>query len=279
MRSKSDYAVRCSMHDHFKGGWDMQPVDTSKPNSGRIYDYLLGGNHNFEVDRRAAQHLQQLMPSLRNAMRLNRWFLHEAVHQLAQRGFNCYLDLASGLPTQGYIHEIAPAAKVIYSDSDPVTVAYAHDILGTNANVRYMQVDVSQIQTLLAGASDFFADERLIATCFIGIAYMMSDLAIKNILGQLYNWCASGSQVAISWAIGDIYHPRVQQIHGIYRQMGTELYLRSRDNVEKLIERWHITAPGLQPLSQWLDLDPAWQVAGSGDEEMMNMYGIIIEKP
>ena len=99
-------------------------ADASRPNAGRIYDYLLGGNHNFEIDRQAADQLKQMVPQMDQFVRLTRWFLGEAVRRLIDQGFSKFLDFASGLPTVDHIHQIAPEkTKVIYSDIDPVTVA------------------------------------------------------------------------------------------------------------------------------------------------------------
>ena len=98
-------------------------ADASKPNAGRIYDYLLGGDHNFEIDRQAAEQLKAMVPEMPQWVRIVRWFLGEAVGRLLDEGFRHFLDFASGLPTVDHIHQIAPQeTKVIYSDIDPVTV-------------------------------------------------------------------------------------------------------------------------------------------------------------
>src|SRR4030042_124610 len=113
--------------------------DASKPNAGRIYDFVLGGNHNFEVDRLAAQQVLKAIPDFPQLARMVRWFLGEAVRVLAAEGMTQFIDFASGLPTMDHIHQITPAGtKVIYSDIDPVTVAYGQEILKDNPNARFM---------------------------------------------------------------------------------------------------------------------------------------------
>jgi hypothetical protein len=99
-------------------------IDTSKPNAGRIYDYILGGSHNFEVDRQAAEGLLRLVPNIREGMRLQRWCLQDlAVELTEKRGFDIIIDFASGLPTNDHIHYVAPkGTTVIYSDYDPIIV-------------------------------------------------------------------------------------------------------------------------------------------------------------
>src|SRR5689334_21611949 len=124
-------------------------IDTTRSNPARLYDYLLGGTHNFEADRQAGEHLIKLLPSVRDAMVLQRGFLFDAVQRLAHGGYGFYLDLATGLPTQGYIHELAPNARMLYNDIDPGTVAYAREIIGNNPNIRYIQSNLIEIETIL----------------------------------------------------------------------------------------------------------------------------------
>ncbi|HUI69338.1 MAG TPA: SAM-dependent methyltransferase, partial [Spirochaetia bacterium] len=90
---------------------ERKPVsvaDTSQPNAGRIYDFLLGGNHNFEIDRITAEGLIKAVPTMPQWVRLIRWFLNEAVHRLVEEGFTCFIDFASGLPTVDHIHHMVP---------------------------------------------------------------------------------------------------------------------------------------------------------------------------
>jgi hypothetical protein len=113
-------------------------ADAGRPNAGRIYDYLLGGKHNFEIDRQAAEKILQISPFATKFVRLIRWFLGEATRRLVEEGFSHFLDFASGLPTKDHIHEVAPPdAKVIYSDIDPITVEYAKEILKDKPNTRF----------------------------------------------------------------------------------------------------------------------------------------------
>src|SRR5687768_708519 len=126
------------------------------PNAGRVYDYILGGHHNFEADRVVAERVLQLMPSMKNAMRLNRWFMHHAVQELVAGGFERFIDMATGLPTQGYIHDLAPDALVLYNDRDPVTVAYGKQIVGDNPKVKYVRADLNNIEAVLEAAEEHF---------------------------------------------------------------------------------------------------------------------------
>ena len=118
-------------------------VDASVPNAGRVYDFLLGGHHNFEIDRRAAEQIRTMMPFLPKLMRLFRWCLQDLAYELTYvRGYDMIVDFASGLPTADHLHTaVAPGTTIIYSDRDPVCVEYGREILEDTPNVHYFQAD------------------------------------------------------------------------------------------------------------------------------------------
>ena len=140
-------------------------VDASIPSAGRIYDYMLGGYHNFEVDRQVAEQLQTRLPFLPKIMRLQRWCLRDIANELTSvRGFDVLIDFASGLPTQDHLHTVVPkGTTVIYSDYDPVVVQYAREILGNTPDVYFFEANAGrpeellnqpEVQTILAGRRD-----------------------------------------------------------------------------------------------------------------------------
>ncbi|NOK92089.1 MAG: hypothetical protein GFH26_640225n1, partial [Chloroflexi bacterium AL-N15] len=102
--------------------------DTTKPNISRIYDYMLGGHNNFEPDRHAAEEVLKVFPAYPRWAKLNRWFLQLVAEQWAVQGQQRILDLGSGIPTQGHLHTILPDAKILYTDNDPIAVAYAREL-------------------------------------------------------------------------------------------------------------------------------------------------------
>src|SRR6201996_3838774 len=117
-------------------------IDTSKPHAARIYDFLLGGKDNFAADREVAERTLKVWPGMRIAARENRAFLRRAVTYLAaEAGISQFLDIGSGLPTAGNVHEVAqainPAARVVYVDNDPIVLAHARALLaGTRPAMR-----------------------------------------------------------------------------------------------------------------------------------------------
>jgi O-methyltransferase involved in polyketide biosynthesis len=255
----------------------MTDIDTDKPNAARIYDYMLGGSHNFEADRAAGERLLKFFPSMRNGMRSARWFMHDVVERMTKSDFHCYLDLASGVPTEGYVHELSPHAKVLYNDRDPVTVAYARQILGDNPNVRYNQSDLNNIEDLLQEASSFLDRSRPIGICFVGVAYFLEDAVVQQILDHLYAWAPPGSELAMTWLIGDPENPLLKEMLDTYEKIGASLTFRSPDAVRALISKWSIQEPGLIRISEWLALD-GWHEQGSTDTSAYEPWGVLLRK-
>lgn len=252
-------------------------TDQTKPNAARIYDYWLGGHHNFDVDRAAADQLLQMIPSARNGARMNRWFMDLAVNRLAAATFDCFLDLASGLPTEGYIHELMPTARVLYNDHDPVTVAYARQIIGETPNVVYLQSDIADIDTILQSADAHFGDQRRVAICLIGVSYFLDDAILQRTINAVHAWCASGSQLAISWvAFPDPPQPRTAQLLGIYQQLGTPVQARTLEKLRTFIAPWRLLEPGFRTLADWNEVE-SW-VMPEDSAEGGEMYGTFLIK-
>jgi hypothetical protein len=256
---------------------DAMEIDTTTPNPGRIYDYYLGGSHNFAVDRQVAEQLLALMPSTRPGARLNRWFLYDAVERLAQHGFDAYLDLASGLPTQGYIHEIVPDARVLYTDHDPVTVAYGQEIIGDTPNVRYMQANIRDPETILQVAETHFGGQRRIAICFVGATYFIDTPTLRSILDQLFAWCAPGSQMALSFLAGDTQTFQSSQFAAQYRRMHATVYPLEVAEMSEVLGSWRINAPGVVPLGEWNAVDD-WRSESGIEDQPLDLYGVLVTK-
>jgi len=235
-------------------------ADASVPNAGRIYDYLLGGHHNFEIDRQAANGVLQVAPHMSEFFRLIRWFLGEATRLLCDEGFDKFLDFASGLPTVDHIHNVAPeGTKVIYSDIDPVTVAYANEILGDHQNVHYVHCDAGKPEELLNSQliEQVFGSDKKIAIGLNGIAWFLRDEEIAHYMEVLYDWADEGSKLFICDGETDV-DSMTEDAHAtieMYKNMGQELFLRNHEQLLKLLGPWKIAEPGFKTLEDWLGLD------------------------
>lgn len=254
-------------------------ADDSRPNAGRIYDYFLGGDHNFEVDRMAAQQLLQESPYVPKMLRLLRWFLGEATRRLIKEGYTQFLDFASALPVQDHIHQIAPeGAKVIYSDIDPVTVAYAQDIIGENPNVRYVQCNAANPENILNSGitGEMFNTDKKLAIGLSGITYFLTDDELVKALKILYDWAPKGTRLFLSES-DHISSEATQGADQIFARMGSAFHWRSKKKFKTMIGKWQVTEPGYLYLEEWLELSD--MVSKEEIESMgIRFYGAIFQK-
>jgi hypothetical protein len=232
-------------------------VDTSRPNPGRIYDYFLGGSHNFEVDRQAAEQVLTLLPFIRKFALLQRWALQDLAVELTQRrGFDVIIDFASGLPTNDHIHLVTPpGTTVIYSDFDPVVVEYAHEILAGTSDVYFFLADVRQplellqrpeVETILHG-------RRNVALVIWGTSSFVSDQDLHYAVQALYNWSGDKSCLAYNAQGADVNpdDPARIDVVKMYEEMGTPVYVRPLDKHRELMQPWRPDANGFISLLEW----------------------------
>src|SRR3954467_14906388 len=127
-------------------GWVPEGVDITVPDASRVYDYALGGVHNFAVDREFWQRAEKMFPEARLVARANRAFLGRAVRWLSAHGVRQFLDIGSGIPTLGNVHEVAqeadPGARVMYVDIDPIAVQQSRSLLAGNPYARGIGADL-----------------------------------------------------------------------------------------------------------------------------------------
>jgi hypothetical protein len=224
-------------------------IDTSKPHLGRIYDFMLGGHHNYEVDRLAAARILEVAPTYPKWARANRWFLQLVASQWQQQGRERVLDLASGLPTKGHFNDMMPDARILFSDSDALSVAYGGDILADKPNMRYRLADLGEPATLIAEAQDFFADERAIAISCIGVAYLLPDEVLANALSMLHAWSAPGSVLVLTFV--DAAEGGNQAVLEAFRRhANTVVYVRTTEQLVALASPWRLTS--VRSLPEWL---------------------------
>lgn len=238
-------------------------INSSKPNAGRIYDYLLDGDHNFEADRIAGDQLKALLPFAAQGVRLQRWCLQDLALELTEkRGYEVIIDFASGLPTQDHIHETArPGTVVIYSDSDPVVVEYGRDILKGVPNVYFFQGDARRPDELLERpeVQKILAGRRDVALVHWGVAAFLKDEELAFAAQYLHQWAGPRSCWAFNAQLADmaLTDPVAIGFLKLYEQMGSPLYLRSLDHYQTLIQPWHTDETGFVSLQDWHGLNQA----------------------
>lgn len=232
-------------------------IDTSKPNAGRIYDYILGGSHNFEVDRQAAEGLIKLIPFLREGSRLQRWCLQDlAVELTKNRGLDVIIDFASGLPTNDHLHHMAPqGTTVIYSDYDPVIVEYGREIIAGTPNVYFFEADACQPEVLLNSPAvlDILGGRRDVALVWWGVSSFIADNDIAHAAQYLYEWSGPKSCLAFNAqnAGAKLDDPAIIQAVKIYQQMGSTIHMRTLEQYTQLLQPWHLEEKGFISFLEW----------------------------
>jgi O-methyltransferase involved in polyketide biosynthesis len=223
--------------------------EVTHPHIGRIYDYLLGGTFNHEVDRRAAEAMVARMPAYPRWARANRGFLGRAGERWAREGRTRVLDLGSGLPTQGHFDTRLPGARILFADFDALTVAQGRQILAGAPGRTYVQADLRAPDTLLAEAGAFFGGERELAVGCIGVVYFLSDEEVRRLMQGLHAFCAPGSTMALGFPAvseGHLSDALKEVIRELVQIARIDFFLRTLDEIAALVAPWRIDA--VEPL-------------------------------
>lgn len=235
-------------------------VDASKPSAGRMYDYFLGGNHNFEVDRQAADQALKFLPFMPKFLRLQRWALQDIAVELTEKhGFDVIIDFASGLPTNDHIHYKVPkGTTVIYSDYDPMVVEYAREILKGTSNVYFFQNDARHPEELLnrPEVEKILGGRRKVAFIYWGVSIFIEDEGTAHMARYTYDWAAPGSCLVFN-ANGvdfNLQDPKMQNVVKIYEQMGP-VCVRTLEQYKELVKPWKIEEQGFISLLEWHGFD------------------------
>ena len=253
-------------------------VDTSKPSAGRMYDYYLGGNHNFEVDRQVADQVIKLLPFLPKYIRLQRWALQDIARELTEkRNFDVIIDFASGLPTNDHIHHKVPeGTTVIYSDYDPIVVEYTHEILKDTPNTYFFHGDASRPEELLnrPEVQKILGGRRKIAFVLWGVSMFLPDEELVHSVKYLYEWAEPGSCLVFNAQVSDVNqeNPAAIKIKKIYEQSGSVIHTRSLERYLELLDPWKPDGKGFVSLLDWHGLE-ALELAKEDIESFEPMGG------
>jgi len=238
--------------------WATRDTPQDRPNPARIYDYLLGGYHNFEMDRLVAEKYMAALPDVRPGAQANRAFLRRVVHFCLEQGIDQFLDLGSGIPTAGNVHEIAqqtnPAARVVYVDIDPVAVAHSLAILRDNPHAAAIQADVAQPEQVLDHAEvkrllDF---RRPAAILFAAVLhFVMDDSQAYRTVRVFRDALTCGSYIAITHFTFDDAPP--DTIERYEKVMANPSVSKARTHAEtaQFFDGLELVSPGLVHFPLW----------------------------
>ncbi|MGC4794036.1 SAM-dependent methyltransferase [Micromonospora saelicesensis] len=239
-------------------------IDPNIPSVARVYDFFLGGKDNFEVDRKVAEHALRITPDGPAAGQANRAFLRRVIRFLvSEAGIDQFLDIGSGLPTQGNVHEVAteqnPKAQVVYVDNDPIVLTHGRALLAAEGTATVIQADIREPQVILnhPDVRRFLDFDRPIGLLLFAILHHLGDDEDpKAVAAALIDALPSGSYVAIShFRDPGERDPegsrKAREVERIFNEsLGTGRW-RTDDEILSFADGLTVLEPGLVPLAEW----------------------------
>ncbi|MBO4273134.1 SAM-dependent methyltransferase [Microbispora triticiradicis] len=239
-------------------------MDTSKPSIARVYDFFLGGKDNFAIDRQIGEATLKIAPDAPAAGRSNRAFLRRVVRYLAaEAGIRQFLDIGSGLPTQGNVHQVAQAAapesRVVYVDNDPIVLVHGRALLATNGSTTVIEADIRDPESILnhPGVRDLIDFKQPVALLLFAILHHLNDHEDPHaIAARFRDALPSGSYLALSH-----FHnpgPSMPEVSAqattaeklFNENLGTGRW-RTHDEIVAYFGDMELLEPGVVPLAEW----------------------------
>ncbi|MEU0132976.1 SAM-dependent methyltransferase [Streptomyces sp. NPDC006296] len=241
--------------------WAPQGIDISVPSVSRMYDFYLGGSHNFEVDREAARKAMEFMPGLPKVMQANRAFMRRAVDYATTQGVNQFLDIGSGIPTFGNVHEVAqaadPEARIAYVDHDSVAVAHSQAVLQGNERAVIAAADLRKPQDILGNpeVNALLDLDKPVALLLVAVLHFVEDADDPYAaVAELRDALAPGSLLLLTHASYEgipLIQEEAGRTVGVYRTIRNPLIMRSRAEIGRFFEGFEMVDPGLVPMPEW----------------------------
>jgi SAM-dependent methyltransferase len=259
-------------------------IDTSVPQSARVYDYLLGGKDNFPADRALGDKIIELVPTIRTQVRAQRAFLRRTVHYLtAEAGIRQFLDIGTGIPTAGNVHDvaqaIAPESRVVYVDNDPVVLAHSRALLqrSPEGQLAFILADLRDPEAILADPilARTLDLTRPVGLVLIGITHHLRDNDDpRRIVATLVDALAPGSYLVLSQVTLDFDPETMRTVAAVVEQDAVPYVVRSYADTEPFFAGLELVEPGLVPIAAWRP-DPGPRQ----DPRSVSAYGGVARKP
>ncbi|TDD59271.1 hypothetical protein E1263_15880 [Kribbella antibiotica] len=259
----------------------VSSIDTTRPTSARIYDYMLGGTQNFEADRAVADRLNSVAPFRRMAL-LNREFLVKAVRVMVQSGVTQFLDIGSGIPTAGSVHETAraldPAARVVYVDNDPTAVEHSRQLLAGADGIAVVEADLTTPASVLDhpetnAVIDF---DQPVGLLFLGVVqYLPESLEPATLINRYLTALAPGSQLALTHFTADNFETEMAAAVEFFASTAAPMFPRDRAAVTALFGDLELVDPGVVFTARWR---PEPDGVGADDPDRSGHYAGIGRK-
>jgi O-methyltransferase involved in polyketide biosynthesis len=241
--------------------WAPRAIDIAVPSVSRMYDYYLGGSYNFEVDRQAARRAMEFIPALPKIAQAGRAFMRRAVRYAVGRGVTQFLDVGSGLPAFGNVHEVARTAsdraRVVYADHDPVAIARWKTVLAGDAAADAVAADLRGPRDLLTlePVGRLLDLERPVALLLTGVLHYLEDADQPyEAVSELRDAMAPGSLLILTHASYEGIPVPAEQVGGavdVYKSIRNPVIMRSRDEIARFFEGYDMVEPGIVPMPHW----------------------------
>ncbi len=255
-----------------------QELNTSVPHSARMWNYWLGGKDNYEADRKLGQYMAETYPQIKEIARASRAFQARAVRHLAgEAGIRQFLDLGTGLPTANATHEVAqsvaPTARIVYVDHDPIVLAHARALLtsGPEGATDYVHGDLADAPAVLAEAARTLDLTRPVAVLILStLGHVPDSDAAHALLRSYLDALPSGSYLV---QCDTIETPESKAASEEYEEGGAMVYRsRPREEMERFTEGLEVLEPGFGSIDLWKPEAPL-------DREPIEQWGFVARKP
>ena len=242
----------------------VPPIDLDMAHAARVYDYLLGGVDNFEVDRLAAGQANADLPGgidgARANVQANRRFLGRAVRYLAgEAGVRQFLDIGTGVPNADNVHAVAqavaPESRIVCVDNDPIVLAHAHSLIKSTPQgvAAFVHGDLRDAEDVLSEAASTLNFDEPVAVMLVAILHFLTDADDPyGVVARLMDATCAGSYLAVSHGAADIDAENMAKLTERLSERSRETFVwRSYSDVRRLFDGVHLVEPGVVPVDEW----------------------------
>jgi hypothetical protein len=251
--------------------WLALGIRTDIPHPARVYNYHLGGKDNFAADRAMGDFTRQRIPQIVDTARSNREFQGRAVRFLYDNGIRQFLDVGTGLPISPNTHELAPEARVVYVDNDPVVFLHAEALMADNKTTKVIRSDMRDVDEVLTEAREHLDFTQPVGLLFIAVLHNVPDSDDPTgLVARYLAPAAAGSYLVISHLTDEFAPEQVHEISAENERRGSYFVGRSKEDITAMFNGLEIVDPGVVPGPYWrpdggqptYNADRAWGYSG-----------------